>query len=68
MLINDYTYGRQSNVNTKNMTRWRCSTHCNKKCKAMLVTDDKNKIISANYEHDHPPGKYVECRGKYIRI
>lgn len=68
IVINDYTYARAVQPKNRTTTRWYCSTHISKRCKAKLVTNQDNKIISADYEHIHPPSKFFSCKGKYIRL
>ena len=68
IIINDYTYGRHRYLKNKNATRYNCSTHHNKNCKAALVINGENNIIFSDYEHNHPPGKYMMVENKYIRL
>ncbi|GBP31396.1 hypothetical protein EVAR_17884_1 [Eumeta japonica] len=54
LFYSGYTYYKQYTYNAK--TRWACSTHVAKKCKACIFTL-YNEIISSRQDHNHPPVK-----------
>ncbi|PZC77002.1 hypothetical protein B5X24_HaOG203953 [Helicoverpa armigera] len=53
---------------TKGTSHWRCSTHNSKGCNAKIIVNSQNIVVSACYEHPHPPVNYIKHNGVYIRI
>lgn len=49
---NNYTYCVSRVTGPK--TRWRCSTHFNKRCVASLLTFH-DELVSAKHQHNHDP-------------
>ncbi|KAJ8724552.1 hypothetical protein PYW08_016026 [Mythimna loreyi] len=43
-------------------TRWQCSTHMNKGCKAIVFTVEGGRIIRNRNVHNHFPGQYSQYR------
>lgn len=66
LLIKDYTYCHTNRFTSTN--HWRCSSHNGRGCKARLVLNSNKTIVSANYEHNHPPAKYIVRLGKFFKI
>ncbi|GBP31395.1 hypothetical protein EVAR_17883_1 [Eumeta japonica] len=54
LLYCGYTYYRHRTCALK--TRWSCSTHYTRKCKACIFTVN-NEIVHYKLEHNHPPVK-----------
>lgn len=51
-----YTVHLVRQLNEFIKTRWRCSTHCNKRCGAVIYTIN-DEIVKINDNHNHPPNE-----------
>lgn len=59
-----YTYYQY--YKKKNGAKWKCSARV---CKAFIVTNEYNEVISGSNNHPHePPNYHITDNGEYIRL
>ncbi|PZC77000.1 hypothetical protein B5X24_HaOG203951 [Helicoverpa armigera] len=63
----EYTYNFTYHNAKMNTKLWRCPGRT-RGCKAKIIVDCHDKVVSGTLEHDHPPPKYICVNGMYILL
>uniref|UniRef100_A0A2H1V1N9 SFRICE_000692 n=1 Tax=Spodoptera frugiperda TaxID=7108 RepID=A0A2H1V1N9_SPOFR len=69
LFLNNYTYNLTYSSQAKGTKRWVCTLRSQKKyCKASVVLNSRQEIMTVDADHNHPPPEYHYLNGKYFRI
>uniref|UniRef100_A0A2H1V080 SFRICE_000693 n=1 Tax=Spodoptera frugiperda TaxID=7108 RepID=A0A2H1V080_SPOFR len=67
LLLDNYTYNLSSLSHAKGTNRWTCTSRPQKNCRAKVILNAQQQIVSVDAEHNHPPREYHYHNGEYLR-
>nr|XP_049693202.1 protein tramtrack, beta isoform isoform X39 [Helicoverpa armigera] len=67
IMYKEYTYNYLYHNAKMNTKQWICPGR-NRGCKAKIIVNGHDKVVSGTLEHNHPPPKYYCVNGLYIQV